>query len=160
MRGKEAGKGGEKMLVGPFVGTPVCPVFTKTDFSRGPHGMTTLTNSPGGGWRLGWGQEEGKDFIYRFFLAPISDCFRFTPKPMPWVIVSLEILGQVIQPLLAAVGNQGLCFLILGLGAGALEPSVLGSEQEAVPTPIPNHPHPSWCLGCWGNGGQGSPLFT
>lgn len=62
---------------------------------------------------------------------------------MPWVIVSLEFLGQVMQPLLAAVGNQGLCFLILGLGAGALERSDLGSEQEAVPIPIPTTPTPS-----------------
>ena len=62
---------------------------------------------------------------------------------MPWGIVSLEFLGQVMQPLLAAVGNQGLCvFPILGLDAGALEPSILGSEQEAVPTPVPNHPQP------------------
>ena len=106
---------------------------------------------------MGLEQEEGEDFIYGFFLAPISDCFRFTPKPMPWGIVSLEFLGQVMQPLLAAVGNQGLCvFPILGLDAGALEPSILGSEQEAVPTPVPNHPHPRRCLGYWGNGGQGS----
>ena len=109
---------------------------------------------------MGLEQEEGEDFIYGFFLAPISDCFRFTPKPMPWGIVSLEFLGQVMQPLLAAVGNQGLCvFPILGLDAGALEPSILGSEQEAVPTPVPNHPHPSRGLGYWGNGGQGSPLI-
>ena len=47
---------------GPFVGTPVCPIFTKTCFSRGPHGMTTLVKSPGGGCRrlgLGAGGREG-----------------------------------------------------------------------------------------------------
>lgn len=53
------------MLGGPFVGTPVCPIFTKTDFSRGPHGMTTLMNSPVGGLEIGGGgkRKGGTSFI-------------------------------------------------------------------------------------------------
>lgn len=50
VRGKEkwGREGRGENARGPFVGTPVCPIFTKTDFSRGPHGMTTLAESQSG----------------------------------------------------------------------------------------------------------------
>lgn len=83
VRGKEeeAGRGKEKMP-GAFVGDSSLPHLHQNIFLQGTTWNDYTSRNRGGCWRLGLGQEEGKDLLVDSFLA-LSLIASGSPKPMP-----------------------------------------------------------------------------